>query len=107
LWFDDKTVTNRISWNFPGRAILLDLDGSTTGKGPNSWATPYFKHNEQDECTKDEKTNSLFCTSAVQVRKLAFKGLSPDSRFKLQPMMILKWDDEQLLAVNRKEYVDN
>jgi len=46
LWFDPKTVTKRIKWNFPGRAILHDLDGSTTGQGPNSWATPYFKHND-------------------------------------------------------------
>lgn len=107
LWYDPKTVTKRIKWNFPGRAILLDKDGTTTGKGPNSWATPYFKHNDQDECTRDEKTDSLFCTNAIQVRKLEFKGLSPSSRFQLQPMMILKFDDEQLQAVNRKEYIDD
>jgi hypothetical protein len=52
-------------WNFPGRAILLDLDGSTTGKGPMSWATPYFKHNEQDACSIDEATNSLMCDNTV------------------------------------------
>jgi len=46
LWFDEATVTKRIKWNFPGRAILYDLDGTTTGKGPNSWATPYFPHND-------------------------------------------------------------
>jgi len=68
---------------FPGRAILHDLDGSTTGKGPNSWATPYFAHNDQPECTKDESTESLFCNNKVQVRKLEFKGFSPDHRFKL------------------------
>ena len=65
LWFDPETVTTRIKWNFPGRAILLDLDGTTTGKGPGSWATPYFKHNEQDACTIDEPTESLMCDSSV------------------------------------------
>jgi hypothetical protein len=77
-------------WNFPGRAILYDLDGTTTGKGPNSWATPYFKHNDHpDSCTLDEPTNSLMCDNSVQVRKLYFSGFSPDHRFKLQPMRIL------------------
>jgi hypothetical protein len=68
LWFDPDTVTNRISWNFPGRGILYDLDGSTTGRGPNSWATPYFKHNEQDACVLDENTRplpSLLCDNTV------------------------------------------
>jgi hypothetical protein len=105
LWFDPETVTKRIMWNFPGRAILLDLDGTTTGKGPNSWATPYFKHNEQDECEIDEPTNSLMCTNEVEVRKLDFKGLSPNSRFKLQAMRILKFDDDLLLTQDREEYI--
>jgi hypothetical protein len=107
LWFD-KSVTQKIKWNFPGRAILLDLDGTLTGKGTNSWATPYFKHNEQPECVKDkdDKPYSLFCTSDVQVRKLSFEGLSPDSRFKMQGMSILKYDKGQLLA-GGDDYVKN
>jgi len=46
LWFDKETVTKKIKWNFPGYAILHDLDGSLTGKGPDSWASPYFPHND-------------------------------------------------------------
>jgi hypothetical protein len=68
LWFDPETVTKRIKWNFPGRGILYDLDGTTTGKGPRSWATPYFKHNDQDECEVHEATTvpaSIFCTNKV------------------------------------------
>jgi hypothetical protein len=105
LWFDPETVTKRIMWNFPGRGILYDLDGSTTGKGERSWATPYFKHNEQDACDIDEDTNSLFCDKSVEVRKLDFKGLSPNSRFKLQPMRILKFDDNLMMTVNTEEYI--
>jgi hypothetical protein len=92
LWFDPETVTKRISWNFPGRAILYDLDGTTTGKGPNSWATPYFKHNEQEGCEYDDATSnipSLFCDNSVEVRKVYFSSFSPGHRFKLQPMRIL------------------
>jgi hypothetical protein len=29
----------KIIYNFPYRAIILDKDGSLTGKGSNSWAT--------------------------------------------------------------------
>jgi hypothetical protein len=108
LWFDPETVTKRISWNFPGRAILYDLDGSTTGKGPNSWATPYFKHNEQDGCTRDDETSnipSLFCDNRVEVRKLYFSSFSPNHRFKLQPMRILRFDDDLIMSVNKEEYV--
>jgi hypothetical protein len=65
LWFDEATVTRRISWNFPGRAILHDLDGTTTGMGPNSWATPYFKHNHQPECKRDEANEALYCDNRV------------------------------------------
>jgi len=104
LWFD-KSVTKKIKWMFPGRAILYDLDGSLTGKGPKSWATPFFKHNEQPECSKDESTNSLFCDNTVQVRKLYFGSMTPSSRFKLQGMSILKYDNEQVLAGGDK-YVE-
>jgi len=34
----------------PRREIILDLDGSLTGLGANSWATAYWKHNEVPEC---------------------------------------------------------
>lgn len=39
-------VVKRIRWQFPHKAIYLDEDGSLTGKGPKTWATPYFKHHE-------------------------------------------------------------
>ena len=40
----DSSVTKLISWGFPYKGIFLDEDGSLTGKGPFSWATPYYKH---------------------------------------------------------------
>jgi len=45
------------------------------------------------------------CSKDVEVRKLYFKGLSPSSRFKLQPLRILKWDDDILLTENKEDYV--
>lgn len=59
IWFDDAdpetaTVTRRIKFNFPGNAILFDLDGTTTNMGPNSWATAYLVHNDQPGCKRSE-----------------------------------------------------
>lgn len=50
LTFDAATVPRRINWGFPYREIIYDLDGSLTGLGPKTWATPYWVHNVQPEC---------------------------------------------------------
>ena len=50
LQIDDATVPIRIHWNVPYREIILDLDGSLTGLGANSWATFYYPHLMQPEC---------------------------------------------------------
>lgn len=50
LTFDDS-ITRRIKYQMPWRGIFLDLDGSLTGKGPNTWASAHFSHNEhKEEC---------------------------------------------------------
>jgi len=41
-WAD--TVTRKMNYQYPWRAIFRDEDGTLTGKGPNSWATPYYPH---------------------------------------------------------------
>ena len=40
--FDPLTVPIKIRYQFPFRDIFYDLDGSLTGLGPKTWATPYF-----------------------------------------------------------------
>lgn len=39
-------VDRRVLFGFPYKAIFLDEDGSLTGLGPGTWATPYYKHHE-------------------------------------------------------------
>jgi len=39
-------VNKRIKYQMPFKGIFKDLDGTTTGQGPNSWATTYFKFHE-------------------------------------------------------------
>lgn len=66
LSFNDATVPRRIWYEYPRRGIFADLDGTLTGKGANSWATPDFVHNNQPECTKDlTKYDGIVCDSTV------------------------------------------
>ena len=42
----DASVTKKIKYQEPFKAIFLDEDGSLTGKGAGTWATPYYKYHE-------------------------------------------------------------
>jgi len=89
----DDTVTKRIMYQYPRRAIFLDEDGSLTNQGAGSWATPYYLHNDQPECTVDaEVYDGITCTSSIQVRRIAFSGYSP-SNFDGMEMKIAKYDN--------------
>jgi hypothetical protein len=44
LYFD-SSVKIKIRYQEPWREIFYDLDGTLTGKGPNSYATAYWRHN--------------------------------------------------------------
>ena len=45
LYFD-STVTKRIRYQYPNRGIFWDMDGTLTGLGENTWATPAWTHNK-------------------------------------------------------------
>lgn len=80
LVFDDATVPRRIKWQETFREIIHDLDGSLTGLGPDSWATFYYPHLDQPECTHDPNVyDGLICDSRIQLRRIAFDGFSPNS----------------------------
>jgi hypothetical protein len=71
----DSSVTRRIRYQYPYRAIFHDRDGSLTDKGPNTWATYWYEHLDQSECQRDEtKFNGIVCDSSVQIRRI---GLRP------------------------------
>lgn len=93
LYFDPETVPIRIRWQVPYREIFQDLDGSLTGLGPNSFATPYYIHNDQPECRNvSDIYDGLICNSSVQVRRIAFWDWSPDI-FGLSELKVLRYDD--------------
>jgi hypothetical protein len=43
--FFDSTVVQKIKQQEPWRHIYYDIDGSLTGKGPNTYYTSGFTHN--------------------------------------------------------------
>jgi len=106
LWWDDETVPRRIRYQLPWRAIYHDLDGTLTGKGPDSWATFYYKHHEQPGCDIEiEKFNGVVCDKTGRIRRLAFHGLAPSWRFRNQGLRILRFDDAFMATQNKEEYI--
>ena len=99
----DATVPKKISYQLPWRGIFLDLDGSLTGLGPNSWATPNWAHNRVSECTVSTAIHDgLVCTSAAEVRRVVFYGPTPKA-VEGRELKISKWDDADVATLK----VDN
>jgi co-chaperonin GroES (HSP10) len=77
------------------------LDGSLTGLGPKTWATPFFEHNNQPECEKQlDVYDGLLCHSSVEVRRIAFFNYVPDI-FSFMPLNLLKLDTPEYTALNK------
>ncbi len=92
--FFSSTVTKRISYQDPRRDIFYDWDGTLTGLGAKSFATPYWKHNNQTGCAFQDSMDGLICDPTTQVRKILFYNYKPDLLFK-RPMKILQIDDDK------------
>ena len=100
-------MPRRIVYDFPFKAIILDLDGTTTGKGPGSWASMYYKHNDWTGCNNSELHGGLVCDSRNAIRKLSFSGMNPKSRFKNMGLKLLKYDDSFMATQNRDRYLED
>ena len=86
-------VKKRIHWDTPFKGIYYDVDGSLTGLGPKTWATPYYKHMEQPECTKNlEVYDGVICDSTAQVRRVSFYLGKPVALMGMG-FKILRYDD--------------
>jgi hypothetical protein len=100
----DATVPKKLYYQWPFHAIYLDLDGSLTGKGPNTWATPYKKIHEQPECeTLLDMYDGVTCDSTIQLRRLAFWSAKPNLNFEGMSMKVLRFDDS-LLGPTAEDY---
>ena len=97
----DASVKRKIWYQYPNRGSWFDIDGTLTGKGPGSWATPYFLHNLQDECTQDlDVYDGLTCDNTAQVRRIAFHGASPSNKFTNMNIKIARYDDLKMNALS-------
>jgi hypothetical protein len=100
LKFDQATVPIKIRYQAPYRDIFYDLDGTLTGLGPRTWATPYYLHNHQPECIVNKTVyDGILCNSNVQVRRMVFNEYSP-SIFEIMPLKILKIDGNEWNQTN-------
>lgn len=106
----DSSVKRLINYAYPYKAIILDEDGSITGKGPHSWATPYYKHHEHPECEHNiTYYGGTICDNRVQVRRVAVGGAKPQSVLMMQGLKVLRYDDEYIEEAggNKTEYLLN
>ena len=104
LMFDDATVPRRIRYQFPFKGIYHDLDGTLTGLGPNTWATSYWKHNEQPECQVDmDVYDGILCDDTVQVRRVVMYNASPGS-INSRDLYITSYEDEDIEPLTEDEY---
>lgn len=107
----DATVTKRIKYGYPYKAIFHDMDGSLTGKGANSYTSFFAEHLMQKECEHlPEEYNGVTCDNTVQIRRLAFHGATPSSKMKGMGFRVLTWDDDLIDPMSPEElttYIDN
>lgn len=109
LEFND--TPRRIRWGTPFNGIFLDNDGSLTGLGPNTWATPYKSHHDQPECTKSSDVhNGIICDSTVQIRRVAVWASQPRNLFLSMGFKIMKNDDtifEGMTPEQKTEHIED
>lgn len=102
IWFDPLTVPQKIKYGDPWRDIFFDIDGSLTGLGPGSWATPFWKHNLQPECQNRTEYDGIICNSSVQVRRIVFYQYTPDL-LTMMDLKVLKIDDYIISGMSADE----
>ena len=71
----DTTVSKKIMYSDPKKAIFHDLDGTLTGLNAGSWATVGFKFNEQSSaCSASADHDGIVCDETVEVRRVSLYG---------------------------------
>lgn len=105
----DSSVQRIANYQLPWRAIFLDEDGTLTGKGQGSWATPYYPHHNHTECEHNETYyGGVVCDNTVQVRRIAFWNAKPAALFRGMGFKVLRYDDEVVAEYsNKTDYLDN
>ena len=91
----DSTVTKRIKYGYPFKAIFRDTDGSLTGKGAETYTAFYTPQMDQPECEiLLDEYDGVTCNPDVQIRRIAFWNFKPFATLTGMGMKILKYDDD-------------
>ena len=92
----DSSVSKKIRYGYPFKAIFRDHDGTLTGKGANSYASFYQYHLMQPECEHlEDMYNGVTCNNSVQIKRVAFYGSQPNTEsLNGGQLKIIKWDDQ-------------
>jgi hypothetical protein len=94
-------VAKKIRHQYPFRAIYYDTDGTTTGKGAQSWSTYFYEFHLQPGCEHAEEThNGVVCDNSVQVRRVIFHDWKPNGLFSGMGFKVLKYDDDVIGAMD-------
>jgi len=96
-------------YDIPWKAIYYDLDGTLTGKGPNSWATPFYPSHNWTNCEYTTYAGGFVCDSTTQIRRIAFHSYKPSGLFTGMALRVLRWDDDMFLenggSINKTTYL--
>jgi hypothetical protein len=109
---DNATVTRIMNYQFPHKAIFYDIDGTLTGKGAGSWATPHYPSHNWTGCELNETYyGGWFCDSSVEIRRIAFHNAVPASTFRGMRFNVLRYDDDMFIegggSINKTEFIAN
>jgi len=77
--------------------IILDLDGTLSSNGANSWVAPDLKHlttlNSDCAAGSGALAGTTLCSSNVQLRRVEFKDANPTSNFESNDYLrVLRYD---------------
>ena len=101
ITMDEATVTKKVRYGWPFKTIFFDTDGSFTGRGPGSWASYYWRHNDwPGECETDlEVYDGILCQPHVQLRRMLFTSVAASG----STLKILQYDDNLISAMSEEE----
>jgi len=105
LYIDPATVTLKIVWTVPYKAIFYDKDGTLSGKGLPMWITKYFKHHEWDSCERDTVNydDAMVCDRTHPIRRITWHEFEPSSNFQDTSLKILRYDDSIVGSMTPEE----
>lgn len=109
-------MDKRVKWLTPDKGILHDIDGTLTASssrlrslatsyGPNTYVTPYWKHNEWPECTVDlDLFSGIVCPHPWSIRRIVF--YAPNGNINKKTLNLWQYDDDIVGNMTEEELAE-